>query len=111
MFRVPKPNLIESDTGFSVEQVEFTTLVYREGDRSVKISFEHLTGPSLMLLYLGSVDHWEPPFHQEKITEADWRRIGENIRDAYRSQQNREIKLDYVSLEDVKLFEKYKNPE
>ena len=109
MFRVPKPNLIESDTGFSVEQVEFTTLVYREGDRSVRIDFDHLTGPSQMLIYLGFVDHWEPPCHQEKITEANWSRIEENIRDAYRSQK-REVLFQYSLPGEKETLEKYRHP-
>ena len=32
MFRKARPNLIESDAGFSVEQVNISKLVYREGD-------------------------------------------------------------------------------
>ena len=109
MFRVSKPNVIESDTGFSVEQVKFTKLVYRERERSVRITFEHLTGPSQMLIYLGSVDHWDPPFHQEKITEADWKRIGQNIRDVYRSQ-NREVELYYPRPGENEILKKYGSP-
>lgn len=92
MFRTPKPNVIESDKGFSVEHVGFTTLEYKEGNKKVRIGFEYLTGPILFVLYIGSTDHWDPPFEAEKISRDDWYRIGSNVREAYRSQ-GREITM------------------
>ena len=87
MFREPKPHLIESDTGFSVERIEFSQLLYREDDRSVTLSIEPLVGDSaIFVLYLAERDCWDAPFDKVKITEEEWKRIGENIRDAYRSQ-------------------------
>ncbi|MHC4567406.1 MAG: hypothetical protein ACYTE3_16805 [Planctomycetota bacterium] len=79
--------MIESDTGFSVEQIDVGTLVYREDNRSVKIGFQPLTGPYQMLIYLGFADHWEPPSNQKGIAEDDWSRMEQNIREAYRSQK------------------------
>ena len=101
--------MIKSDTGFSVEQIDFGTLVYRENNRSVKIGIEHLTGPHHMLIYLGFVDDWEAPSSMERIAEDDWRQIEENIREAYRSQKL-EVVFRYALPGEKEMLEKYKYP-
>jgi hypothetical protein len=98
VFRSPKPSMIESDEGFSVEQVDFSTVVYREGDKKVSLTIEHLLGPALFVVYLGGwTDRWDPPFDTVIVSEDEWRRIGENIRAAYRSQGH-EIKVEITSM-------------
>ena len=88
MCRKPKPNLIESDAGFSVERVEFDKLVYREGDKKTTCTIEYYgKGPLLGVVYLAEAsDYWDPPFDTVRISEEEWKRIGDNIREAYRSQ-------------------------
>jgi len=85
MFR-KNGNIIESDEGFSIEKVGYSQLIYKEGDKTVRVYYEHLVGSVSMCLYLCSSDHWEPPFDKERITDEDWKRIGENIQQAYKSQ-------------------------
>ncbi len=98
MFRKPKPNMIESDTGFSVEQVDFSNLAYREGDKTVTLTIEHLVGPAIFVVYLGGyTDRWDPPFDTVIIGNGEWRKIGDNIRDAYRSQ-GFQIEVDIRSM-------------
>ena len=87
MFRRPKEHMIESDAGFSVEQTKICTLVYREGDKKMTLTIEHLVGPDSFVVYLAEYsDCWDPPFDGVRVTDEHWRKIGENIREAYRSQ-------------------------
>jgi hypothetical protein len=88
MWRKTKSNLIESDLGFSVEQVRFNKLVYREGDKKTTCTIElYGRGPVLGVVYLAEAsDYWDPPFDTIKISEEEWKRIGDNIREAYLSQ-------------------------
>jgi hypothetical protein len=98
MCRMTRANLIESDEGFSVELVELSKLVYREGDKQVTLTVEHLVGPAVFVVYLGGwTDRWDPPFDTTTISYDEWRRIGNNIRDAYRSQ-GCEIEVDIRSM-------------
>jgi hypothetical protein len=88
MCRKTKPNLVESDLGFSVERVEFNKLVYREGNKQTTCTIEYSgRGPILGVVYLAEAsDYWDPPFDTVKISEEEWKRIGDNIREAYLSQ-------------------------
>ena len=88
MFRKPKPHMIESDAGFSVERVAFRQLVYREDDKKVTLSIEYYGDihARSFILYLAEDDYWDPPFDTVKISDEDWKRIGDNIREAYGSE-------------------------
>ena len=87
MFRKRKNRTIETDAGFSVEQVSFDKLVYREGEKEVTLTAEPLVGAVSFVLYLAEYsDCWDPPFETVRISDEHWVRIGENIREAYRSQ-------------------------
>jgi hypothetical protein len=100
MCRKPKPNLIESDLGFSVEMIAWDKLVYREGGKELTLTAERLSGPAIFVVYLGEYpDCWDPPFEKVKISDEDFRRIGENIREAYQSQGS-EIRFQLVSSEE-----------
>jgi hypothetical protein len=99
VFRKPKPNMIESDSGFSVERVEWEKLVYREGGKKLTVSAESLSGPVAFVVALGTFsDTWDTPFETVKISDEDFKRIADNIREAYRSQGT-EIEVDLVSPE------------
>jgi hypothetical protein len=99
MFQKTKPNMIESDEGFSVEQIEAFVIVYREGEKRATLEIEPMSGPIAFVVYLaGYSDRWDPPFDKERLDDGDWGRIGENIRQAYRSQ-GLEIKYELISPE------------
>lgn len=84
MFSIPRPNVILSSSGFSVEVLGRTGIIYAEGHRSIKIDSEVLAGPSGMAIYTDSINHWEEPHRLEQFNEFDRRRVIENIRAAFR---------------------------
>jgi hypothetical protein len=88
MFRKPKHYIVGSGVGFSVEKITLNTLVYREGDKQTTCIIVHYgRGPIIGEVALGMYsDCWDPPFDKVKISDDDWKRIGDNIRDAYRSK-------------------------
>ena len=86
MFTTPRPNLILSSEGFSVEVVGRSEIRYREGRRVLSIEAELLTTPRTMALYSGSIRAWDPPHDQISVSEAERRRIVDNIRRAFASQ-------------------------
>jgi hypothetical protein len=66
MFSIPRTNVIESDTGFSVEVLGRTGLRYREGDRVMHVDSEVQMGPSGMIVGASSIRRWDPPYAAEK---------------------------------------------
>jgi hypothetical protein len=84
MFFIPRVNVIESDTGFSVEVLGRTGLCYREGDRSLKVDSEVLMGPTGMVIDASSIRAWAPPHERELIEDARRKQIVENIQAAFR---------------------------
>jgi hypothetical protein len=86
MFTSPRPNLYESSEGFSVEVLGRTGLRYREAGREMFVDSEVLTGPSGMAVYKDTIEKWDPPHENVKLTNSDRDRILENIRDAFRFQ-------------------------
>jgi hypothetical protein len=108
MCRKTRPNLIESDSGFSVEQVNISKLVYREGDRKVTLTIEHLVDPALFVVYLGGyTDRWDLPFDTVPISDDEWKWIGDNIRDAYRSEGFQiEVDIRSMSSEEREAFKR-----
>jgi hypothetical protein len=106
MFRKPKPTLIESDAGFSVELLGGGKLIYREGGKSVTFTGEHWVGSVFLVVNLGEYsDCWDPPFDTVKISDEDFRRIGDNIREAYRSQGS-EIRFVLVPSQEREAFKR-----
>ena len=84
-FSAPRPNLIESDTGFSAEVMGRTGIRYREGARSVLVDAEVLTKRGIAL-WSRSIKQWEPPHQADRLEAADRVRILENLRRAFASQ-------------------------
>ena len=83
MFKIPQPNVIESDEGFSVEVLGRTGLLYTEGAKKLKVDSELLAGPSGLGIYRNSIKAWEPP-HENELIEASQRdAIVDNIRRAF----------------------------
>ena len=86
MFSKPRRNVVESDTGFSVEVLGRTGLRYVEGDRALRIDSEVLAGPSGMAVYSESIKNWAAPHERESIDSATKARIIENVRAAFKFQ-------------------------
>ena len=84
MFFIPRVNVIESDTGFSVEVLGRTGLRYAEGGRAVTAEAELLSGPHGLSLHANTIACWDPPFNTEVIDDAERARIVDNIRAAFR---------------------------
>lgn len=65
---------------FSVRVTGRAGLIYREGDRVMRVDSEILVGPDFdYVIWLDSIDAWEPPHDGEPITAADKERIRANI--------------------------------
>jgi len=87
-FSRPRPNVIESDAGFSLERVGRDRLQYREGGRSVLISSEMLGHNNVLkgfVIYTDSMKNWDPP-DKSRISKQERDRIVDNIRLALASQ-------------------------
>jgi hypothetical protein len=86
MFSIPRTNIIESTDGFSVEVLGRTGLRYSEVGKTLKIDSEVLAGPSGMIVYIDSINHWEEPHQVEPFSDADRQRIIENVKAAFKFQ-------------------------
>lgn len=84
MFHIPRPNVIQSDSGFSVEVLGRTGLLYSEGSRTMKIDSEILQGPSGLVVYTDSIVKWQSPHEVDEVDDACRDRIVGNIKDAFR---------------------------
>lgn len=83
MFSVPRVNVIECDEGFSVEILGMTGLKYSEGDRSIHVDSELLSGSSGLAVFRDTIHHWDIP-DQPELSLQEQERVVENIRRAYR---------------------------
>jgi len=79
MFYSPRPNLVESDEGFSVEVLGQTGLLYKEGDRTIDIYSELLVVGAGIGVWKNSINKWRLPHDKDRISEADQTRIVANI--------------------------------
>jgi hypothetical protein len=86
LFSIPRVNVIESDSGFSVEVLPGRAggVLYIENGRSLIIDSELLIGPVGLGIWSSSIRAWEPPHSTELIDEATKAKIIENIRAAFR---------------------------
>ena len=106
--QLPEGTRIDADDGISVEQVGLNELLYREGERSVRIVQEHLVSPIGVLIYLGYKDNWDQPFHKEEIKEADWKRIEMNILNSYQPE-NQHVEFRYPCPGEKEAIKKHLN--
>jgi hypothetical protein len=81
MFFTPRVNVIESDTGFSIEVLGRVGMRYRQGGRSVLIDSEVLALKGIAIAKK-SIRFWEPPYDREPMSEAEKAIIINNIREA-----------------------------
>jgi Immunity protein 74 len=82
-FSAPRPNLIVSSSGFSVEVLGRTGMRYSEGDRTLFVDSEVLAKPGAMALYRSSIKAWDAPHETDAITDDERSRIVENIGRAF----------------------------
>ena len=82
MFSIPRVNVIESDTGFSVEVLGRTGMKYREGDKSLFVDSEVLVAGKGIMIAAKSIIYWDPPNNEEPISPDKKAKILPNIRDA-----------------------------
>jgi hypothetical protein len=85
-FWIPRANVIESDTGYSVEVLGRVGLRYTEGHRVLNIDSEMLAGPSGLIVYSGSIRPEKPSEGEKPIDPQERSRIIENVRAAFRFQ-------------------------
>lgn len=86
MFFVPRVNVIESDSGFSVEVLGRTGMQYREGNKSMFIDSEVLAPGKGIAISSKSIKAWGPPYGGELISPEKKAAIMNNIRDAMEFQ-------------------------
>lgn len=84
MFSIPRQNVIESTDGFSVEVLGRTGVLYKEGEKSIRIDSEVLAGPSGLVIYTDSISAWFDPNHMEPLSDLDRERIITNLKAAFR---------------------------
>ena len=81
-FWEPRPNRIESDSGFFVEVLGQTGLRYGEGKRTAFVDSELLAAGSGIFAFANSLKQWDPP-DESLIDDAERARILGNIKRAF----------------------------
>jgi hypothetical protein len=84
MFSTPRPNVIESSEGYSVEVLGRTGLIYKEGSKTLQIDSEVLAGPSGIVVYTDSINSWDKPNAVSQIDDKERERIVSNIVAAFK---------------------------
>lgn len=56
---------------------------YVEGERSVVLQTDMLTGKPRRMIYSSTIKRWQPPHQNEEITEKERRRIASKIADFF----------------------------
>jgi hypothetical protein len=70
MFHIPRVNVVESDTGFSVALLGRTGLKYQEFDKVLLAESEILmTDVPTVAIWKDCIQSWQPPHDLDKITE------------------------------------------
>ena len=65
---------------FSVKVTGRAGVIYKEGDKTLIIDSEMLSGNKYdMIIYIESMNNWEPPYDKLILTENDKKQIMENI--------------------------------
>ncbi len=75
----PDTNLFVSDSGFSVEVLGRTGVLYREGEHVMSVGSEVAAPGHGMAIWAKSIRAWRAPFDTEAITDEKRERIISNI--------------------------------
>jgi hypothetical protein len=76
MFAKPKPNIVESNEGFSVEILGQIGLKYTQEKKTLFVDSEMLVGPFHIVIYANRVEKWDSG---ESIDEGTKTTIVNNI--------------------------------
>lgn len=77
MFKQTKPNLVESDEGFSVQTTGWTGMIYTQGEKTLYVDSEYLLGPTYNIMIGASgIKKWNSG---EEISEFERDKIVDNI--------------------------------
>jgi Immunity protein 74 len=82
MFSIPRVNVIESDSGFSVEVLGRTGMKYREGKKTLFIDSEVLAPGKGIAISTKSMKNWEQPHQEDLISDEKRAAIVKNIKAA-----------------------------
>ena len=83
-FSYPRPNLIVSSDGFSVEVRGRDTLWYLEGDRKIDVFAEQLVGDEpTIVVRRGDVRVWQTPHGEVPVSQPDRENVLANIGGAF----------------------------
>ena len=76
MLKLVKPNLVESEKGFSVE-VKYLKIMYKQEQKVLTVQYEPLVSPEFnMLLYTNEIKKWDSGFD---IDENERKTVIDNI--------------------------------
>ena len=78
----PDTNLFVSDSGFSVEVLGRSGMLYREGERVMRVESEIGAPGSGMAIWAKSIKAWRAPFDKEPMTDEKRESIIRNISEA-----------------------------
>ena len=87
MFFVPRVNVIESDTGYSIEVLGRTGMRYREGDKTLFVDSEVLATGKGIAIFTNSITRWSQPHESESISSEKKAAIIKNIQQAMEFQK------------------------
>jgi hypothetical protein len=80
MFHIPRVNVIESETGFSIEMLGRTGIEYRESDKAMFIESEILmTEAPTVAIWKDHIRAWKPPHDNEQVSEEKRTEILKNV--------------------------------
>jgi hypothetical protein len=89
MFFVPRVNVVESDSGYSVEVLGRTGIKYREGEKSMFVDSEVLSPGKGIQIFTRSIKAWDAPNQNEPVGPEKRLAIVKNIKDAIQFQNQR----------------------
>lgn len=86
MISEPRPNLLISDEGYSVEVHEGREagIRYSEGHRSISFATVDLAPPYNMGVLIDKIIIWDKPYNKEVVDIEKRKQIIKNIREAFK---------------------------
>jgi hypothetical protein len=80
MFRIPRANVVESESGFSIEFLGRTGMEYRESDKTMFVESEILmTDVPTIAIWKDHIREWRPPHEKQQVSDAKRTEILKNI--------------------------------
>ena len=85
VFTKAGPNSVKSDEGFWVEVLGMAGILYREGEREIRVNSELMMKGKRagIVVYSNSIKAWNPLYDSEAINADKKGRIVDNIRRAF----------------------------